>query len=261
MIESIKTASWVGFHPMRISCYCPSMRQNPGVQVLQICLIHLMLVSHRPVFCLPYVSLATQQFQAWTPNESKHDSRTDLRFRCCLPLGVSSESSKYINFLSDCLNFHEPRSGDDANIRSFWFSNSSLKQISSNSVYIFLRILPHLWERTNDRQWNWCEQYAACVCPSLAAGSLWFLAQFRLRMDPGGLSNRGVAWLGNLVRYQMYLSTVCLQILFFCDPAAIVSRELKVHVSLLALRSRCLDDYLSWKRMTEIMGRLFSMLA
>lgn len=32
---------------------------------------------------------------------------------------------------------------------------------------------------------------------------------------------------------------------FFCDPAAIVSQELKVHVSLLALRSRCLDGYLS----------------
>ena len=116
---------------------------------------------------IQYISLATQQFQAWTPNGSNHESRTDLRFRCCLPLGVSSESSKYINFLSDWLtwlNFHEPRSGNDANIRSFWFSNSSLKQISSNSVYIFLRISPHLWERTNDRQWNWWEQYVACVC-------------------------------------------------------------------------------------------------
>ena len=111
-----------GFLDTAHRCY------NPGFQVLQICLIHLMLVGHRPVFCLPYIALATQQFQAWTPNGSKHDSRTDLRFPCCLPLGVSSESSKYINFLSDWLNwlnFHEPRSGNDANIRSFPFSNSS----------------------------------------------------------------------------------------------------------------------------------------
>ena len=96
-----------------------------------------------------------------------------------------------------------------------------------------------------------------CVCPSLAAGSLWFLAQFRLRMDPSGLSNRGVTWLGNLVRYQMYLSTVCLQIHFFCDPAAIVSRELKVHVSLLALRSRCLDDYFSRQKDDRNHGETF----
>lgn len=147
-----------GFLATAHRCY------NPGFQVLQICLIHLMLVGHRPVFCLPYVSLATQQFQAWTPNGSKHDSMTDLRFRCRLPLGVSSGSSKYINFLSDCVNFHEPRSGNDANIRSFGFSNSSLKQISSNSVYIFLRISPRLWEII-DSGTDESNTWPVCVLP------------------------------------------------------------------------------------------------
>lgn len=128
-----------------------------------------------------YIYVATQQFQAWTPNGSNPDSRRDLPsmlFASCL----TSESSKYINFLSYWLNLHELSSGDDANIRSCWFSNSSLKNISSNSVYIFLRISPHLWKRTDDRQWNWCEQYVVCwrVRPSLTAGSLWFLDGYKL---------------------------------------------------------------------------------